>query len=848
MGLSDIIVCLCHQSEEERGVLAAPLPAEPTGPGDRGRRLPRNMARGKGAYGAFGKPPFRPRLLAIATMGVLSLTALPVARAGAPVSSASAPTDNTTAVGPSPRKGADTHPTHEVSDHGPINIGEVSRSSRRRNRAAKALRESPENEIRITRQQIRDVVPPGGSIVTALGEALGVQVKGYGSGNGASRYQIRINGIQVGFALAPGNPEKNGLSVLFDGVPMNNPLAQYDGWESSETPISSIFANIHATQGPGNPDHRWYDSMGGTVNLIPVEPGRHAGASVDLGGGSFASYSASTMLQTGRLDGWRSELGGGYTRSDGFRTGPYHAPNQAEAFFAKTIKDFRTGRFSAGFFFSHTQESRPLYIPADPIPGVTTGGYEKPGELLSQSTTGFYDTVPTSLYFKNDVAHMYLVYARLFVHLDKHMAVTNTLYFRHGYRHHYRANNYFPHTVNTESFSGTTRTVGDRLAFRWVLPINTVRFGGYYQHTRYQSLYDGYNPAVLQSSVNDPLFEADYFDRWDGAAAFVQDEIHPVPGLRITPGLQLINYRLSFTNNSEAAVPPGSSPLTFKAGNNDNSYSELAPSLGINDRILAGLHAFAVWARNFQTAPAAAYGNYQKATVEVPTSPTRINSYIGGLKWQTGAWGAEISAFHQHLGNAVIATFLPSDLISKLDRVSAVYNGVNILVRYGKNLGWFAGTRDTIQHAYYPRYLPAGGTPVIDARIPGAPTLILGFDTGYRWFVTNTRFGLRLDDQYASSVTTFNNNTNLPDPDRLPDSSYNLVNLGFSADTLAFDHAVRGLQDVDFSLMIDNLLNRKYNSQGYITSGGEYGPNSQGALLVIPGAPRAVYASVSASF
>jgi len=732
-----------------------------------------------------------------------------------------------------------------------IDIGEVNSQSTAEGTAQKESQQeqhSAQPKIIISNEEIQHTVQPGGSIVMALQNAPGVQVKGYGSGNGASRYQIRINGIQVGFALAPGNPEKNGLSVLFDGVPMNNPLAQYDGWESSETPIASIFSQIHVTQGPGNPDHRWYDSMGGTVNLIPVQPTQKPGASLDLGGGSFASYSASTMLQSGNLDGWRSELGGGYTRSDGFRTGPYHAPNQAEAFFAKTVKDFGVGHFSAGFFFSHTQEFRPLYIPASPIPGVTTGGYGQSGQLLSQPTTGYYYTVPTSQYFKNDTAHMYLVYARLLVHLDKHLTVNNTLYFRNGYRHHYRVNDYFPHAVNTEDFTGTTKTIGDRLAFHWQLPMNDISFGGYYQHSRYESLYYGYNPAVLASSASNPLFAADYFDYWDGATAFLQDTIHPLSSLRITPGLQLINYNVQFVNNSEAAIPAGSRPLIYQAGNNNSNYTKLAPSLGINYQIAPGLNAYAIWAKNFQTAPAAAYGNYQKATVQVPESPTSINSYIAGLKWRMGPWQGQLSGFHQHLNNAVIATFLPSDLLSKLDRVSAIYNGVNILLHYGHHLGWFAGTRDTIQHAYYPSYVPAGAAPVIDARMPGTPTVILGFDGGYRWFAANTRFGVRLSDQYASSVTTFNNNTNLPDPTRLPGSAYNLLNLSLSANTLALDPYLPGLKAVDFRLMIDNLLNRKYNSQGYITSGGEFGPSSQGSILVIPGAPRAVYASITATF
>jgi iron complex outermembrane receptor protein len=733
----------------------------------------------------------------------------------------------------------------------PINVGEVGVQTSETSASANALHQdlgSPKNTFTLSHRVLQDAIQPGGSIVTALRRAPGIQVKGYGSGNGASRYQIRINGIQVGFSLAPGNPEKNGISVLFDGVPMNNPLAQYDGWESSETPIASIFSQIQATQGPGNPAHRWYDSMGGTINLIPVSPSARPGATLNLGGGSFASYSASTMLQSGDLSGWRTELGGGYTRSDGFRTGDYHAPNQASAVFAKTVKSFQNGDFSAGFFFSHTQEFRPLYIPTATVPGVTTGGYGLPGTLLSQSSTGFYYTVPTSQYFKNDTAHMYLAYARLHVHLDKQVSLSNTLWYRAGYRHHYRVNDYYPHTINTEDFTGTTNTIGDRLAVDIKLPENTVSVGGYYQHSRYHSLYYGYNPDILQSSASFPLFAASYYDYWDGSSFFAQDVWSPISGLRITPGLQLLNYRVQFVNGSNAAIPPGSSPLTFAAANNESNYTELAPSVGLNYRLLKGLHGYFLWAENYQTAPAAAYGNYQRATVETPKAPTKIQSFIGGVKWQNGSWRAQLSGFHQDLTNAVIATFLPSDLISKLDRVEAVYNGVNLYVHYGKRLGWFAATRDTVQHAFYPQYLPAGAPALYGARIPGVPTYTLGFDVGYHWYQNQTIFAARISDDYSSRTSVFDNNNNLPSTRFLPASAYNLVDLGLSATTTAFNQTIPGLKKVRVALQIENLLGRKYNSQGYITSGGEFGAASAGTILAIPGAPRAVYASLIASF
>ena len=110
---------------------------------------------------------------------------------------------------------------------GSVNVGEVNAASGRRasHSARKRQLTSSTAKTTVDRAQIETRVPPGGSIVHALAAAPGVQIRGYGSGNGASRYQIRINGIQVGWALSGGNPEKNGIAVLFDGIPMNNPLA-----------------------------------------------------------------------------------------------------------------------------------------------------------------------------------------------------------------------------------------------------------------------------------------------------------------------------------------------------------------------------------------------------------------------------------------------------------------------------------------------------------------------------------------------------------------------------------------------------------------------------------------------
>jgi iron complex outermembrane receptor protein len=44
------------------------------------------------------------------------------------------------------------------------------------------------------------------------------------------------------------------------------------------------------------------------------------------------------------------------------------------------------------------------------------------------------------------------------------------------------------------------------------------------------------------------------------------------------------------------------------------------------------------------------------------------------------------------------------------------------------------------------------------------------------------------------------------------------------------------------------VLNKQYNPFEEVTSGGLLGGNSQGQILGLPGAPRTLYASLSASF
>lgn len=124
------------------------------------------------------------------------------------------------------------------------------------------LLHSSENKVSVGKKRISTLVAPGGSLTEALVNTVpGFQAHPVGSYSGASRYQIKINGTQIGFD-AVGTPEIDGIQILLDGVPLNNPTSAFHGFETNQLPISTMFSAINVIQGPGTAENHWYDSMG----------------------------------------------------------------------------------------------------------------------------------------------------------------------------------------------------------------------------------------------------------------------------------------------------------------------------------------------------------------------------------------------------------------------------------------------------------------------------------------------------------------------------------------------------------------------------------------------------------
>ena len=122
---------------------------------------------------------------------------------------------------------------------------------------------------------------PGGA-AQALTAASGVNVYGYGGISTTAREKILVRGIKAGWSSVNDDIENDGVMFLLDGIPMNNLTASDGHWELNQLPIMPMFSGVQVVYGPGDPSGRWYDSLGGTVNSVPVEPKKEPGLSALL--------------------------------------------------------------------------------------------------------------------------------------------------------------------------------------------------------------------------------------------------------------------------------------------------------------------------------------------------------------------------------------------------------------------------------------------------------------------------------------------------------------------------------------------------------------------------------------
>ena len=734
-----------------------------------------------------------------------------------------------------------------------VNLGQVSArtNSRRRRNTTTQQFEASSTQATVATPDVIATAPTAGA-AQALAQAPGINVYGYGGASATARYEIVARGIKVGWSSVNGDVERNGLTILFDGVPMNNLISHNGQWDSNEIPILQLISGTQIMYGPGNPASRWYDSLGGTINFVPLHPSAEASATLGTSVGSDATFGTHFSAQTGTHDGWSTVIAGGYTRNHTFRTGSFDAPSHADAFFAKTRDQFDGGTLTFGLYAADANEYRPNFIPAAPIAGVTTAGLGASAPLYSQPTSGFYSSLPESVWFKQIKVQSDLLYSRLNLALTPELHFHNQIWYRYGYRLHYRITNYIPdNTANSEYYDPTSRTYGDRMAFVLTHPHNRIEVGAWWMQQLYHTPYAGYNATDGTSPTYPSQYNSDYLYN-TYLQEFAQDRVAVTRRLSVTPGVAAQEFQTQFYNSGAADFPaaaanPNATNVTI-AGNAQKSFARVAPSLGAHYELTHNTALYARYAPTYQNPSDNAYGAYNNAVDLSTLQPVKSTDYEAGIKFRKRhRLQLEADYFHTQLSDETVATYLSNIQLTKFAAAAATYSGVSLAFDVTPEWHYRFWGNATVQRAVYSEFQPAGSTQSYAGYpISNTAEQTVNLGAGYRSLVGNTLVTPSLVWQYTGKRYLFSNLSGAPTRDTMP--GYGLFNLAVGFKTPIHDRSLPTLRDVRFQIGVDNVLNKQYNALGYFTSGGYFGGNSAGALLVDPGAPRQYFVTADLRF
>ncbi|OYV51406.1 MAG: hypothetical protein B7Z77_03880 [Acidocella sp. 20-58-15] len=703
-----------------------------------------------------------------------------------------------------------------------------------------------------------DMFTPQTSGLQTLTATPEVTISGYNSTSGTARSTVSMRGVKVGWNSVPGDLETNGITVLLDGIPLNS-LIQGTGWHSTEVPMGSLLSGTNVIFGPGNPMDRWYDSLGGTINFVPVQPSEKPEAKISASYGSNNQQNISLYASSGVYDGWSSVIGYAHGFGNTFRTGGYTDPAQGSQLFAKVRKDFNGGHVSIGGYWQHSIEQRPNDIPVNPIAGVTTAGLNVVGApLYSQQTSGFYSDLNANVWFKRNQIQNYIGYIKFFDQLDSNTSLSNMTWYRHGQVIHYRVNPGFQAaSINdSEYYNPYSDTIGDKLSFETKLPYNTIGYGGYviYSHTvdsyrGYQTLsYQGSTPSSQQQpfqatqSIYDNLF----------AAVFLQDDISPIANLHIVPGIQLVNYGTSFYNNNASYAlqyPPQQPGNTNPSVTKDFQRPE--PSIGITYDILPWLTPYANFAITYQNPTG---GNFNNQQTNLPAlKPVKSTDYEIGIRMlQDNFMGFDemsgaLGYFHDTLSDQTIPISLASaPNVTTFGYASAILQGINAEFDGKLNFNWDFFANLGYFDGHYVSYMSPSQVNYSNVPVSNTPTLRTNIGVTYKRFFASNLLKVSVIDQYFGHSYMFNNSIGAPTTQKI--QAYNLVNFNITWTTPYFNRFVPKLGEVTFGFSGSNILDRHYNSTEYVSSGGYFGGLGAGSVIANPGQGRALYGSVSLTF
>lgn len=729
----------------------------------------------------------------------------------------------------------------------------------------------------------------------------GANVVGYGQ-TGGTKYSILLNGIQQGWAgeatsfTAPGS-----LGVTFDGIPVGD--AATGLWQSATMPQNLVMQDLAVTYGPGQPMNRWYNSVGGSVEFTPVQPTVGSHLSVALTQGPYGQQNFAFVGNTGNLHGWSTVLGGGLGRGNDYLQGPDGFGNHSKngSVFGKTLKTFSAGSIVLGVFYAKSGGFRPTTIPTTDV-GLT----EPDGTHFSQGTSGYYNVLPYADYNKYDTNEMFLAYGRENLFLSKTSTLQNTTWFNHIRRFHHRTTDILSGGPQVDEWNNPhSNMFGDQANMSVVFPFNTVNIGGYLLHELYNSRNLFFNPASCSSS--DPTvcasgdqqivgpgskFRSGYFD-FDNVTFYAQDDIHPLPRIHIIPGLRVNGYSTAYSDQAfrDFRIAPGVIPSTkcalYASGSDpfSNIFGTPTPGGTRDQGSLCGEHASssvfepsidaAVMPTDWLTiyggydtiyrSPALGGGGGMFQAVDPAYYILAEGKYgqFGGKVHFTHAPGlrnfiAGINYYHLDYSNQEL-DYETATGVQGTSGGNSTYHGADLFFDAdpANNMHFFLNFAG--ESANFTTYALGNTLAACNAdpsscqfynNLPVSYVPDYTLNTGFYYGIQHNHRELlepRFWVESTGSQHLWSNADGAPSKQSM--SSYTTANLSFSA-PFSWEK-----QTVNLKVNIMNLANSQYNQWEYISSGGYFAPLAtdpnnppSGYINAYPGAPRAVYGTISYSF
>lgn len=755
--------------------------------------------------------------------------------------------------------------------------------------------------VRVLDRQQLDAAGPIAGGAQMLAATPGTNVVGYGE-TGATKYTVILNGIQQGWAgeatsfTAPGS-----LGITYDGIPAADPATGL--WQSATMPQNLVMQDLQVTYGPGQPMDRWYTDVGGRVEFTPIQPTEEPHIAVDLTDGPWGQQNFAFVGNTGKFKGWSTAVGGGLGRGDDFRQAPdgFGNPTKNGSVIGKTLKTFDAGSIAWGVLYAKGGGYRPTVIPTTDVGLVDPTN----GTHFSQATTGFYSALPYAAYNKYDTNEMFMTYGRERLSLSHASTLENSTWFEHIRRFHRRNDDALSQGAQVDEWNNPHSNIfGDQIGISQVLPYNTVNVGGYLLHEVYNSHNLFFNPSYGGSGAQQIVspgakFRSGYFQQ-DDVAFYAQDDFHPIPRIHIIPGLRVVGFSTSYSDQAQrdftfasgviyathcALNPIGADPYSNILGTPTvapdgsttkdqgslcgahESRSAVEPSIDASVTPYDWLTLYGGYDVTYRspalgggggqfqqinpTFYSLAKGAYSQAGVKVHfTKAPGLRNFIAGVNY-----------FHLNYTNQEI-DFETAAGVEESGGGNSTYHGVDAFFDVDPRSNLHVFMNFAGEAANYTTYVTGGpiaacGTPANPAsgcafynNLPVSYVPNVTLNAGVYYGIQHKNRVLVEPRFWFETIGTQNlwsNNTGEPTTQTMP--SYTTANLAFNVPLTLFEK-----QSVNLRVDMMNIGNARYNEWEYISSGGYFAslyPGNtapSGYINAYPGAPRTIYGTLSYQF